>query len=189
MYVFQFKIMVTNKPWELDYPTSVYKFRLPWNQYGSEEGIPIEFAKTLWKNLFPMWVHHTLHLPSFEVFRTPNMGLGLRSKINSTLSAMACEVHGFLEYITEEEEAKTGVFRVLTEGKYPSLFWGSNADLLLKNAILYGPLSLCNSNEFIPVRDDSFTSAMVSSISSLLSACSSAISCSRNIILVMVGTA
>ena len=83
------------------------KFRLPWNQYGSE-GIPIEFAKTLWKKLFPMWVHHTLHSPSFEVFRTPNMmGLGLCSKINnSTLSAMACEVDGFLEYITEEEEVQ-----------------------------------------------------------------------------------
>ena len=24
------------KPWELDYPTSAYKFRLPRNQYGSE---------------------------------------------------------------------------------------------------------------------------------------------------------
>ena len=82
------------KPWDLDYPTSAYKFRLPWNQYGSE-GIPIEFAKTLWKKLFPMWVHHTLHSPSFEVFRTLNMGLGLRSKIHSSLAAMACEIHGF----------------------------------------------------------------------------------------------
>ena len=35
------------------------------------------------------------------------MGLGLRSKIHSTLAAMACEVHGFLEVISEEEEAKT----------------------------------------------------------------------------------
>ena len=41
------------------------------------------------------------------------------------------------------------MFRVLTESKHSSLFWGSNADLLLQNAILYGPLSLCNSNEFI----------------------------------------
>ena len=136
------------KSWELDYPTSAYKFRLPWNQYGSE-GIPIEFAKTLWKKLLPMWVHHTLHSPSFEVFRTLNMGLGLRSKIHSSLAAMACKVHGFLEFISEEEEAKTGVFCVLTESKHSSLFWGSNADLLLQNAILYGPLlSLCNSNEF-----------------------------------------
>ena len=34
------------EPWELDYPTSAYKFRLPWNQYGSE-GIPIEFVTEL----------------------------------------------------------------------------------------------------------------------------------------------
>ena len=76
------------EPWELDYPTSAYKFRLPWNQYGSEGIIPIEFAKILWKKLFPMWAHHTLHSPSFEVFRTPTMGLGLRSKIHSTLAAI-----------------------------------------------------------------------------------------------------
>ena len=50
-----------------------FKFRHPYNVYGLE-GIPIAHARALWKKL-----RCTLHSPYFEVFRTPSMGLGLRS--------------------------------------------------------------------------------------------------------------
>ena len=94
-------------------------------------------------------VQHTLHSPIFEVFRTPNMGLGLRSLLAISFADMALEVHGFVEFISDEEEARTNIFHSLITEDHPSLFWSATDDALISSGILFGPLSLCNSNEFV----------------------------------------
>ena len=125
-----------------------FRFRVPYNQLGLGE-IPEAFGRLLWKNLFPMWASCTLHHPYFEVFRTPSMGLGLRSLVDTTFLNMASEVHGFLDFITDAEEAQTLVFHQLALANHPSLYWGLTEEHGIQNAILFGPLSLCNSNEWI----------------------------------------
>ena len=125
-----------------------FKFRHPYNVYGLE-GIPIAHARAVWKKMFEMWARCTLHSPYFEVFRTPSMGLGLRSLVNTSLMTMSSEVHGFLDYISEAEEEETKVFHLLASSNHPSLFWGHTEQNGDQNAILFGPLSLCNSNQWI----------------------------------------
>ena len=77
------------------------------------------------------------------------MGLGLRSLVLCSLTQMAEEIRGFVEFIDEAEEARTGLFQTLVQNDHPSLFWGANEDLLISNGVLYGPACLCNSNEWI----------------------------------------
>ena len=89
------------------------------NHYGLG-AIPVENGKVLWKKLFPMWITCTLRSPYFEVFRTRSMGLGLRSLVSTSLTNMSSEIPVFLDFISEEEEVRTNVFRVLTEEKHPS---------------------------------------------------------------------
>ena len=67
------------------------------------------------------------------------MGSGLRSLVLCSLTQMAEEVHGFVEFIDEAEEARTGIFQTLVQNDHPSLFWGANENLLISNGFLYGP--------------------------------------------------
>ena len=97
-----------------------------------------------------MWAACTLHFPYFEVFRTLYMGLGLRSLVNTSFLNMSSEIHGVLDFISEAEEEQTQVFASLTIQYHPSLYWGvTEENGIQNNAILFGPLSLCNSNEWI----------------------------------------
>ena len=97
-----------------------------------------------------MWAACTLHFPYFEVFRTLYMGLGLRSLVNTSFLNMSSEIHGFLDFISEAEEEQTQVFASLTIQYHPSLYWGvTEENGIQNNAILFGPLSLCNSNEWV----------------------------------------
>ena len=77
------------------------------------------------------------------------MGLGLRSLVLCSLTQMAEEVHGFVEFIDEAEEARTGIFQTLVQNDHPSLFYGVTEDLIISNGVLYGPACLCNSNEWV----------------------------------------
>jgi hypothetical protein len=77
------------------------------------------------------------------------MGLGLRSLVNTSLMTMSSEVHGFLDYISEAEEEETKVLHLLASSNHPSLYWGHTEQNGDQNAILFGPLSLCNSNQWI----------------------------------------
>ena len=151
--------MVTSPVFVL--PNYVFRFEMPWNTYGLG-AIPIESGRVLWLNLFPMWVKCTLQSPFFEVcsqffiLHSNNTclflvhlkfiftlryfaGSGLRSLVLCSLTQMAEEVHGFVEFIDEAEEARTGIFQTLVQNDHPSLFSGANENLLISNGFLYGP--------------------------------------------------
>ena len=65
------------------------------------------------------------------------------------MDSFSGEIHGFLDYIFEEEEARTHIFETLIQEDHPSLFWGVLEGNVIGNAVLIGPLSLCNSNEYV----------------------------------------
>ena len=75
------------------------------------------------------------------------MGLGLRARVWTSLRYLAPEISGFLDYISEEEEDHQQLFTSLKLVGHPSLFYGIVEDLVPRNAVLYGPMAICNSNE------------------------------------------
>ena len=98
-----------------------------------------------WKCFFDRWNKETLFNSNFEVFNTTAMGLGIMAKKDVTLDDMADRVDGFLEFVSEE------FFAELTIHRYKSLYRYVDGNGIINCCILFGPLSLVNSNVTIPV--------------------------------------
>jgi hypothetical protein len=73
------------------------------------------------------------------------MGLGLFSRINSTVDEMAENIPGYLEFIQE------ALFKTLQLLGHKSLYSFKDTNDMKQYCILYGPLSFVNSDETIPV--------------------------------------
>lgn len=92
-----------------------------------------------WDLLMDNWMDVCFNSDHFEIVVTLDMGLGIRSTRESSFSDISEDLFGFLEII------QFGTFTTLFNRQYPSLYEFEDDQDDLQFAVLYGPLSLCNS--------------------------------------------
>jgi len=93
-------------------------------------------------------VESTFRNPFFSVVKYPVMGLGIRNTNRITVDDFGDEINGYLEFIDMD------LFHALHQLGYNSLFTYVDSRREKQYCILYGPLSLCNSDQN---RDVGFT--------------------------------
>ena len=128
-------------PWLLE-GNSAFTFSFPWcNLFHPVAEMSLDLMIDEWNSMFQKWVEMTLLSPFFEVFRTVNMGLGIRCKDPTPLYDLADQIPGFVHLV---ERAET--FQDLQMMHHISLIRLTDAEGLPFNGVLYGPLSLVNSD-------------------------------------------
>ena len=133
------------RPWA-ELGDNEFKFTLPWCGYGIGS-LEILQAQFLWPQLMDHWVKVTLKRGIFEVFNTVNLsGLGIRATGQCLYYQMARSLDGHLDIITEDEEAASHTFGRLRAIGHNSFYIGHDEDGFGINGILWGPLSLVNSD-------------------------------------------
>mmetsp|Transcript_11601 Transcript_11601/g.17431 ORF Transcript_11601/g.17431 Transcript_11601/m.17431 type:complete len:279 (+) Transcript_11601:24-860(+) len=97
-------------------------------------------AVEYWYGLLDLWADLCFQFGNvFEVFTTANMGLGVRSKFQSTFEELSLDLLGILEPLSFAK------FSHLHRMGYQSLYEFPNDEDELTFAVLFGPLALCNS--------------------------------------------
>jgi hypothetical protein len=121
----------------------------PWRMRGwyldLDSPLSISEQKLHFWSLLRMHADSCLHSPFFEVTEYHGMGLGLRSKVDRWVEEIAEEIPGYLEFISH------ALFDALHHFGHKSLYSFKDVDGIQHWCILYGPLSLVNSNRNVPV--------------------------------------
>ena len=133
------------RPWS-EVGDNIFKFTLPWCGY-SRGDLNLNDAQLLWPKLMDQWVRVTLRSGIFEVFNTMNhSGLGIRATQQCLYNQMVRSLDGHLDIITEDEENVAHTFGRLREVDHNSLYVSVDEGGFEINGILWGPLSLVNSD-------------------------------------------
>lgn len=121
----------------------------PWRMRGwflrADSPLSLSEQKLHFFTLLRMHADSCLHSPFFEVHEYNGMGLGLRSKVDRWVEEMAEEIPGYLEFISH------ALFDTLHLFGHKSLYSFKDVDDVHHWCILYGPLSLVNSNRHASV--------------------------------------
>jgi len=127
-------------PWLLA-GSSAFSFSFPWcSMFRPVAEMSLDSMIDEWNSMFQKWVDITLLSPFFEVFRTTNCGLGIRSKQRLPLYALADQVPGFVHSVEMVE-----TFANLQLLHHISLIRLPDSEGRPYDGVLYGPLSLINS--------------------------------------------
>lgn len=134
------RILTGFKPWRLD-QFNCFSFNPQFNFYDVDSALSHDEQKEQWMCFMDRWCEVTLFSPHFDVVDTAAMGLGIVVKHGISVSELAEELHGVLEFV------ELTFFRQLQLLRYNSLYRYQDEDHNMLYCVLFGPLSLVNSNQ------------------------------------------
>jgi len=127
------------KPWKFNHPA--FSFNLMHCSYVMGNGLLLTEARDEWNCYFERWFMICFRNPFVLIVRTETMGLGIVAKIPCSFDFMSQKVDGFLEFVTFHQISGLRI------ANYNSLFNFIDENGIQHWCILFGPLSLVNSDE------------------------------------------
>lgn len=134
------RILTGFKPWRIVDQFNCFSFNPQFITANDGQSLSLTERKEQWLCFMDRWCEITLFSPEFEIVDTATMGLGIVARHGISVSALAEKLHGFLEFVSIVP------FRRLQKNRYNSLYQYRDEDDNLLHCVLFGPLSLVNSN-------------------------------------------
>lgn len=132
------------KPWRIAGLISPFSFHRQFNAIPVAQ-FPMVLQEEEWKCFLDRWCSLTLFHDDFEVVDSGNMGLGILVKRDIEIQELSAQLHGFLEFVD------VVTFHSLIASRYNSLYQYEDEDGDRFYCVLFGPLSLVNSNQNVSV--------------------------------------